>query len=147
MITKEKKECYISGDFNIDLLKYDTNNNSSEFLNSMSSAGFLPSILQPTRITDDTSTIIDNIYTNNVNQSSLSGNILISFADHLTQFISVQKKTNNHKPYDIFKRDFANFDEQSFKNDVSIQNWNSISLTDANEKLGELRDVQIDMLL
>ena len=25
-ITKEKKECYLSGDFNIDLLKYETNN-------------------------------------------------------------------------------------------------------------------------
>ena len=30
-INKEKKECYLSGDYNIDLLKYDTNNKYSEF--------------------------------------------------------------------------------------------------------------------
>ena len=48
IITKEKKECYLSGDFNIDLLKYDSNTMYSEFLNTMTSYSFLPHILQPT---------------------------------------------------------------------------------------------------
>ena len=51
-INKENKECYLSGDFNIDLLKCDTNNKYSEFINTMTSFRFLPHMLQPTRITD-----------------------------------------------------------------------------------------------
>ena len=40
-ITKEKKECYLLGDCSVDLLKYDTNNKSSDFLNAVTSFGFL----------------------------------------------------------------------------------------------------------
>ena len=83
-ITKEKKECYLLGDFNVDLLKYDTNNKSSDFLNAVTSFGFLPYILQPTRISDHSTTLIDNIYGNNFEQESVSGNILIMFADHFS---------------------------------------------------------------
>ena len=90
-INKEKKESYIAGDFNYDLLKYDTNVKNADFLNLMSSYGFLPLILQPTRITEFTSTLIDNIYSNNMDQPCIGGNVLISFADHFTQFISIKK--------------------------------------------------------
>ena len=60
---KENKEVDITGDFNIDLLKYDKNVKYQEFYNLMTSNGFLPQILLPTRVTDSTMTIIDNIYT------------------------------------------------------------------------------------
>ena len=69
-LNKENKECYMAGDFNIDLLKYDTNNKYSEFLNTMTSFGFLPHLLQPTRITEYSSTVIDNIYGNNLEQDT-----------------------------------------------------------------------------
>ena len=69
-INKEKKECYVTGDFNVDLLKYDTNHKYAEFLNNMTSFGFLPQILQPTRIGDYSASVIDNIYSNNLDQDS-----------------------------------------------------------------------------
>ena len=75
-LNKENKEIYISGDFNIDLLKYDSNKKYQEFYNQMTTSGFLPQILQPTRITETTATIIDNIYTNNLTNDITSGNIL-----------------------------------------------------------------------
>ena len=49
---KENKEVYIAGDFNIDLLKYETNPKYRDFFNLLVSYGFLPLITQPTRITD-----------------------------------------------------------------------------------------------
>ena len=49
------------GDFNIDLLKYESHNCTNDFINSLVSHSFLPYILQPTRATDHSSTIIDNI--------------------------------------------------------------------------------------
>ena len=122
-INKENKECYISGDFNIDLLKYDTNSKYSDFLNTMTSSGFLPHILQPTRITEYSSTVIDNIYGNNFEQISQSGNILIKFADHFTQFLSINKEVTKVKHNTVYKRDFREFNEESFIDDICIQNW------------------------
>ena len=110
-ITKEKKECYLLGDFNIDLLKYDTCNSYRDFLNTLTSYGFLPHILQPTRVTDHSATLIDNIYGNNFEIETISGNILIKFADHFSQFLSIEKEISKIKPSDIYKRDLTNYNE------------------------------------
>ena len=125
-INKENKLCYLSGNFNIDLLKYDSSNKHRDFLNMMTSSGFLPPhIIHPTRITDYTSTIIDNIYSNNFEDNSTGGNILIQFADHLSQFLCIDKYVERRKPIDIFKRNYSNFDENKFIDDIAIQDWNS----------------------
>ena len=39
-INKEKKDCILMGDFNIDLLKYNRNNNSNRFIHQMYSSHF-----------------------------------------------------------------------------------------------------------
>ena len=57
----ERKCVFLMGDLNINLLNYDSNNTRNEFLNFMVSQYLLPHILHPTRITDHSSTIIDNI--------------------------------------------------------------------------------------
>ena len=135
-ITKEKEECYLLGDFNVDLLKYDTNNKSSDFLNAVTSFGFLPYILQPTRISDHSTTLIDNIYGNNFEQESVSGNILIMFADHFSQFLSINKEIIKPSTSNVFKRDFSSFEENMCIDDVSIQNWNN-NLHDTNSKFDD----------
>ena len=91
----------------------------------MISSGFLPHIIHPTRITDYSSTIIDNIYSNNFEDNSTGGNILIQFADHLSQFLCIDKYVERRKPIDIFKRNYSNFDENKFLDDIAIQDWNS----------------------
>ena len=58
----------------------------------MTCNGYLPHITIPTRITDSSMTIIDNIYTNTFSNNILSGNILAKLADYLPQFISIQRK-------------------------------------------------------
>ena len=98
----------------------------------MTSFSFLPHILQPTRITEFSATIIDNIYGNNFNQQTFSGNILIKFADHFTQFLSINKEIVKLIPKAIYKRDFSKFDEKSFIDDMSIQNWEASNFTDTN---------------
>ena len=61
-ISKEKKECYLLGDFNVDLLKFESSAKHRDFLNTITSYGFLPHILQPSRISEFSTTLIDNIY-------------------------------------------------------------------------------------
>ena len=123
-LNKEKKDVYLTGDFNIDLLQYDSNKNYQNFYNMMTSNGFLPLILQPTRIRNESLTIIDNIYTNVFNES-MSGNILIELADHLSQFAIIQKEVPIQIQGPKYKRDFKKFSEKDFLDDLTIQNWSN----------------------
>ena len=59
-ISDENKQCVLMGDFNIDLLKCDTNNDSILFHNNLSSNSFTPYVLQPTRLRSKS--LIDNIF-------------------------------------------------------------------------------------
>ena len=64
-IGKEKnKICALLGDFNVDLLRFDEDINTGNFFDLISSHGFRPLILQPTRVTSNSATLVDNIYIN-----------------------------------------------------------------------------------
>ena len=63
-ITKHGKLVYLMGDFNINLLNEDVQMQTQDFLNILSSYCLYPSITKPTRITVNSATLIDNIFTN-----------------------------------------------------------------------------------
>ena len=71
-VTKGNKHCYITGhgDFNLDLLKHESHSVTAQFIESLFAFGFLPMITKPTRITAHSTTLIDNIFTNNTTISS-----------------------------------------------------------------------------
>ena len=79
-----KKQTYIMGDFNIDLLKVDDHRPTHDYLELIFSYSLLPTctIYKPTRITETTATIIDNILTNdeNVIKSSI---LVTDITDHM----------------------------------------------------------------
>ena len=60
----ENKQCYIMGDFNINLLNYDHHMETHDYVDAMFSNSLIPQITNPTRITATTTTLIDNIYSN-----------------------------------------------------------------------------------
>ena len=64
-LMKSKNTCAVLGDFNIDLIKYGECQMSDRFYDQLSSYGFRPLILQPTRISPNSSTLIENIFMNN----------------------------------------------------------------------------------
>ena len=132
-ITNENKEVYICGDFNSDLLKLDKVSNYKRFYELMCSYGLLPQILQPTRIQGDSATTIDNIFTNNWDRKIQSGNILTDLSDHFTQFVSVRREKLDFKKITMYKRDYSTFSEDSFRDDISIQNFDN-NLEDVNKE-------------
>ena len=85
------------GDFNINLLNYQSRNDTNEFINSMVSHHMLPQILQPTRVTDHSATVTDNIFTNATNFETISGNIPYQIAEHFSQFLILRKINANYK--------------------------------------------------
>ena len=74
---------YIMGDFNIDLLKNDSHRLTNEFLQGLYTRGFYPLISLPTRITDNSATLIDNIWTSNLEDVVESGLVTVRISDHL----------------------------------------------------------------
>ena len=59
----ENKNIILLGDFNVDILHYESNNPTKEFLDLMFSASLTPQITIPTRLTVRSRTLIDNIFT------------------------------------------------------------------------------------
>ena len=59
---KTIKHNIITGDFNIDLIKFDLNDNTSEYLTTVLKNGFIPTIILPTRVTSHSCILIDHIY-------------------------------------------------------------------------------------
>ena len=82
-VTKTNKTCAILGDFNLN--KY-----GDTFYDQLSSYGFRPLILQPTRVTANSATLIDNIFINNAECFSKGGNITSAISDHFLQFLFSQ---------------------------------------------------------
>ena len=51
----------------------------------------LPHILHPTRVTDHSSTVIDNIFSNVTDFDTVSGNIINQIAVHSAQFLILKE--------------------------------------------------------
>lgn len=63
-ISSEHKNVYIMGDYNINLLNYNSIKCINDFLNTIYNNSFRPLIDKPTRISKKSVTLIDNILTN-----------------------------------------------------------------------------------
>ena len=127
-LAKENKQIFLLGDFNIDLSKYDQHNQTNEFLDSLTSNMIVPYIIQPTRITSHSNTIIDNIFSNIVSSDIISGNLTATISDHLPQFlIAPDIFSNSHRAkHNISERDWTNFDQENFILDYLSTNWTTI---------------------
>ena len=64
-ISLEIKEVYLLGDFNTNLLNYETDRPTAEFFDNIYSNSFVPYTTLPTRITPRSKMLIDNIFFNN----------------------------------------------------------------------------------
>ena len=125
-IHRQDKQCLILGDFNLDLLKYETHTGTDEFINNLGTYFFQPHILQPTRITDHTATLIDNIFYNALEHFTLSGNIIFDVTDHSANFLIINKFSCLTSNVKIYKRDFSKFNETDLLNEVQAVDWQEV---------------------
>ena len=122
------KRVFIMGDFNIDLLNYDTHFPTKGFINSFLSNHFLPCINYPTRISDCSSTIIDNIFTNIVDAQLICGNITTHISDHFPQFLILKHAKIPHLQTRTLKYDYSSFNERNL-----LKDFNEFSLNYIND--------------
>lgn len=113
----------ISGDFNIDIRK--NTRHSAYLLSLLSSYGLFPSTREYTRITDQTKSCIDNIYTNIKDFTCQVLHTHIS--DHTAQKITFGIDVNPGVEY-CTVRNFSDENVVQFKNMLSQHNWNNLYL-------------------
>ena len=72
---------YLCGDFNVNLLNFESHKATGEFLDMSLEKGFIPYITKPTRVTAHSATLIDNIYTNS-NTVANARLLMCDISDH-----------------------------------------------------------------
>ena len=121
------KNIYICGDFNVDLLQYDKHVETNNFIDQLYSHGLQPLITRPTRITRDTKTQIDNIFTTDLNSHKQSGILINDISDPLPVYVVtryIQKETLNKTC--IKKRVINYVTKKAFITDLEKCNWDEI---------------------
>ena len=127
-VRKENKLCYLLGDFNLDLMNSDNHSITGEYLDFLTSYCFFPLINRPTRVTSDTATIIDNIFTNNLNalENSMHGVFVTDISDHYPVFYISFSDSKKSKDVDILKRKYTSNNKQSFLDSLKDISWKSV---------------------
>ena len=88
-IKHENKTVYLSGDYNIDLLNVDKHIPSSEFIENMYSHSFMPLINKPTRVSNVSATLIDNIYCNDNDSNNLKVSFILIYPTIFQYFVLI----------------------------------------------------------
>ena len=127
-ISKELKSVFLLGDFNINLLNYNEHNQKNGFLDSLASNSFIRLILQPTRITSHSNTLIDDIFSNVIDPDIISGNLTATISDHLPQFAMIPNMFGNisDNKSNIYERDWSKFDRENFILDYFSVDWEDL---------------------
>ena len=124
-LSHEYKETLIIGHVNINLLNYDDKNTAS-FLDAMFFYSYLPFLNTPTRVTDHSKTLIDNIFYNKPMLNKAAGNISSVISDHLIQLLIEPTMISINAKFEQtckLQRYYKNFDQTKFKNDLHKINW------------------------
>ena len=129
VVSSQNKEFILLGDFNRNLLNEEIDRDWGNF---MSSLGLTQLISKPTRVTAESQTLIDHIYTNNEENIQSVSVEKLCISDHYAVFcnrkshVSVCKNTHQVITY----RSFKNFDEAPFLSDLSSVPWEILEYSD-----------------
>ena len=121
--SNERKKCIIMADFNIDLLKIDTHGQTTDFIHGMFASAFYPTISMPTRVTQQTATLIDNIITNMHEYPVKSGILYNDISDHFPVFNFYSMERSKREKYTTVYRRKARSDNIN-KLNIKLENLN-----------------------
>ena len=132
-----RKHIVLAGDLNIDLLKHENFQAAQNLIDTLSKYGFVQLVSRPTRITENSCTLIDHVYSNNI-ENTISCNILTTdISDHLATLTSINlggKKLNkrsklinkNGANKNIMFRVYKEENDQKFQELIQGENWEKV---------------------
>ena len=119
------------GDFNLNLLNVTSCKRVNEFLDVCMFNNIYPLIHTPTRVTNHSASLLDNIFTNDL-EEVFAGVILGDVSDHFPVFSISNLQLQIKKEHASVKRDFNKENSQLFVNEIMNVCW-FVENHDANE--------------
>ena len=119
---------FILGDFDVNFFHYNEHNQANKFLDSLASNSFIPLILQSTRITSCSNTLVDNIFSSVIDPNIISGNITATISDHLLLFSIISNMFGNISGVksNIYERGWSKFERENFILDYFSFEWEDL---------------------
>ena len=102
--------------------------NQKKWIFRFSYISFISLILQPTRITNHSNTLIDDIVSNVIGPDIIPGNLTATISDHLPQFLIILNIFGNisGNKSNIYVRDWSKLDRESFILDYFSVEWEDL---------------------
>ena len=129
LVSGENKSMVLLGDFNINLLNFDNSTEVGTFIDTLESYSLLPQVTLPTRITETSQTLIDNIFTTSIDRKCVSGNVLHSISDHLPQFFCISSAPftgNGCENLSNVYKNWSQFQSEEFSRIFRSLDWREI---------------------
>jgi hypothetical protein len=127
LIANEHKEIVHIGDYNLNLLHYDTHQPTSDFIDLNFTQTLFPLINKPTRITDKSATLIDNIFsTIPFTADSKTGILLWDISDHFPVFFIKYQTSPIPLETSRISRSHCAANKQSFSTEIMNIDWSPI---------------------
>ena len=122
----ENKKTLITGDFNFDFLDASSSNSPKDMKRILSSFNLKQLIDKATRITKESSTLLDLFATNSPKNVTLAKVIPSTLSDH--DMLVVVRKINAGKlpPRSIECRNFSKYDQMTFIQDLEKCSWDDV---------------------
>ena len=102
MVKELNRSSYICGNYNSDLLKIIRNRHFNDCFDNLITVGFFPKITRPTRFAEQSSTLIDKVFSSNTEERETSGILLnptalkVAFKQYRE---ALRSSITNHKVY------------------------------------------------
>ena len=125
----ELKHCQsieLLGDTNLDLLKYNIHCDTSCYIDTLLNHGMLPLITLPTRISNNSASLIDHISTNSRDDKFESGILISDISDHLPVFYIRHCESNNISPQYVKSRKVNHITIPKFQTLLAETSWNDV---------------------
>ena len=135
-IKLENKSCHLMGDFNINLWNAESHSKTGNFLDILASYSLMPNIKKPTRATEETSTLIDNIFCDNIkeNLNTISGILYTDISNHFPIFYIDYSSSVDNTEKIATRRLYSETNKNKFCKQISEYNWDNVLLcTDSQE--------------
>ena len=124
-LNKERNELILGMDHNLDLLKVNQHKLTEEFLECNLDSGMIPQITKPTRITQTSATIIDNVMISKKLSGQTESRILVeNISDHLPSLVSIKNFRYTHKEgMKVCSRDTCKNNLDKLRSALQGKNW------------------------
>lgn len=131
------KTSFVVGDFNVDLCCNNMPQPSTDFINEYRSLHYFPLITLPTRVTENTSSCLDHIWSNSLLPHK-SGVLVSDISDHYGVFFDIPSSSiKNNELIEIRFRDVSPASVEHLKNELNdlLQNFaNNYGFMETEEK-------------